>query len=295
MQWEAFDWLLDAALREEKAEQDVTTRPLIDHEAQAGAELVAMGDGVICGLPLAARLAARFDPGLVFEQLKPDGEPIEAGQVVATLRGRAASILTVERPMLNFLQRLSGIATFTSRFVRAVEGTGARIFDTRKTTPGWRKLEKYAVACGGGCNHRMDLNEQVLIKDNHLRLLRAAQKASASDLRECIAEAVRRAREAAQVGMIIEIEVEELEEVEPAAEAGADIIMLDNMSVEQIGKAVARVRRIRGIHSVPLLEASGGIRLDNVRAYAETGVDRISVGALTHSAEAFDLSLQICT
>jgi nicotinate-nucleotide pyrophosphorylase (carboxylating) len=207
---------------------------------------------------------------------------MEPGQEVLVVEGRAATLLAGERTALNFLQRLSGIATTSRAFVRRIEGTGAVILDTRKTTPGWRSLEKYAVSLGGGRNHRTGLYDQALFKENHLALARAA--------REPLGEIVRRAREA--TGAPVEVEVRDLEELRAALEAGAELLLLDNMSLEEMREAVELVRGLPDSDR-PLLEASGGITLETVRAVAETGVDRISVGALTHSPRALDLAMYI--
>ncbi len=281
MEWERFDALLDAALAEDAASRDVTTRALVAPERVVSARVRAGGDGVVCGLPLAQRLAERFDTRIEFDPCARDGEAVAQGAVVAALRGPAASILAVERVMLNFLQRLSGVATLAARFVEAVEGTGAHIYDTRKTTPGWRRLEKYAVRCGGGCNHRMDLGAAVLIKDNHLALAAPGG----------IADAVRKAREACP-DLTVEVEVEDLSQLEGALAAGPDVIMLDNMTPDEVRRAAEMVRR-SGAGAAPAVEASGSITLANAAEYAAAGADRISVGALTHSAPAFDLSLDI--
>lgn len=288
------DWLLDAALREDRADDDVTTRALVSPDLRGDAGVVARRPGVLCGLPVCARLVSRFCTDLEFAARLEDGSAVQADRVVASLRGPVAAILTVERTLLNFLQRLSGIATLTARFVREVQGTAARIYDTRKTSPGWRRLEKYAVSCGGGRNHRMDLSEQVLVKGNHLRALQAAGTAGANGPTARIATAVSRARESSPAGMTVEVEAESMDEVRAAVEAQADIILLDNMTPGQVSEAVALTRGLADEADRPLLEASGGITLDNVRKYAETGVDRISVGALTHSAPALDVSLDLC-
>ncbi|KPK57422.1 MAG: hypothetical protein AMK73_10190 [Planctomycetes bacterium SM23_32] len=283
MDWERFDWLLDAALEEDAARRDLTTSALVADDARAEARVRAGEAGVVCGLPLAERLAARFDDRIAFEQVADDGDPVVPGDVVALLRGPAASMLSIERTMLNFLQRLSGVATMTARFVARVAGTGARIYDTRKTTPGWRELEKYAVRCGGGCNHRMDLEGLALIKDNHLAL--------GAGGREVIGAAVGKLR-ADRPDVQVEVEVEDPSRLGAALAARPDIIMLDNMSPEQVRDAVALIRA-HADAGQPQIEASGSVTLDNVADYAAAGVDRISVGALTHSAPALDLSLDV--
>jgi len=285
--WEDCDPLIDAALEEDCARQDVTTLALVPADRRARARLVAKQDGVICGLPLARRVCERFSDGLRFEACAADGERVRAGSVVARLHGPAAAILSLERTMLNFLQRLSGVATLTAAFVERVSGTGAGIYDTRKTTPGWRALEKYAVRCGGGHNHRMGLSDMILIKDNHLELMGRRPGDP-----EAVAEAVRRARRA-WPDIPVQVEVEGMAQLEAALGAGPDYVLLDNMTPAQTAEAVALVRERCPEGRRPRLESSGGITLANVREYAEAGVDRISLGALTHSAPAFDLSLEI--
>jgi len=285
MEWADFDWLLDAALEEDAARDDVTTRALVPEDREAEAEIRAGADGVICGLPLAGRLVARFDPRISFEECRHDGDHVAHGDVVARLCGPAASILSVERTMLNFLQRLSAVATLTASFVEQVKDTDARIYDTRKTTPGWRRLEKYGVACGGGCNHRMSLSDEALIKDNHLALV-AGQDA------EGVPEAVEKVR-ATFPGLKVEVEVEDFGQLESALAAGPDVILLDNMTPDQVRQAAAQVAAKCAAGRRPLLEASGAITLANVSAYAVAGADRISIGALTHSAPALSLSLEI--
>ncbi len=292
MRWQDYDWLIEAALSEDGARRDVTTGALIDPEQVCEAEVLVGADGVICGLPLAQRVAALFDDRLEFRAVCDDGDLVAAGNVVATLRGPAASVLKIERAMLNFLQRLSGIATLTRRFCEAVDGAGAEILDTRKTTPGWRRLEKYAVRCGGGHNHRMGLDDQVLIKDNHLRLLAERRPVGAQGGAGAISEAILAARHAAP-DKLIEVEVESLAELAEALSGGPDVVLLDNMTPEQVREAAELVRRESPEGGRPLLEASGAINLGNVRAYAKAGADRISVGALTHSAPALDISLRI--
>ena len=287
MNWTEFDPLLDAALEEDAVRRDVTTRALVPEDRQAEARLIAKQDGVICGLPLARRLVERFDARLAFTANACDGDRLCAGAEAARLSGPAAPILSVERTMLNFVRHLSGVATLTAAFVEKVKGTGAGIYDTRKTTPGWRALEKYAVRCGGGHNHRMDLSDMVLVKDNHLELM--GRRPGDPD---AVREAVRRTREA-WPDIPVEVEVENLEQLEAALAARPDFILLDNMSPERTAEAVAFVHEMSTGGPRPQIESSGGIDMSSVRAYAEAGVDRISLGVLTHSAPALDLSLDV--
>jgi nicotinate-nucleotide pyrophosphorylase (carboxylating) len=245
---------------------------VVPEGAQARARIEQRAPGVISGLEVARGVFERVDPSLDFEALAPEGEWREPG-VLAEISGAAASILAGERVALNFLGRLSGVATLTARYVRAVEGTGARILDTRKTTPGLRELEKAAVRAGGAVSHRGGLYDAILVKENHAALAGG------------VGEATRLALERAPAGVMVEVECATLEEVEAAAAAGVPRILLDNMSVEELRRAVG----LAGGRAE--LEASGGITLGGVRAVAETGVDYISVGALTHSAPALDVSL----
>ena len=254
--------LIDRALAEDVGDGDLTTRILVSSDARAKAHIEQREPGVIAGLDVAAAVFARFDVEL---------EP--AKDVVARLEGPAASILTAERTALNFLGRLSGIATLTARYVKAVEGTGVQILDTRKTTPGLRELEKAAVTAGGGTNHRMGLYDAVMIKENHAAIAGG------------LAAATRKAAAEAPDGVEVCVECETPEDVDIAIEAGAGRLLLDNMTPAEVIESVARAGgRAR-------LEASGGIALDNVQEIAETGVDYISIGAVTHSAPALDLSL----
>jgi nicotinate-nucleotide pyrophosphorylase (carboxylating) len=261
------------ALEEDRAFADITTRAIVPAAARARARLVARQPGVIAGIPLVVA-AFRALGDVAARVVIQDGGRVGAGDVVADLTGPARALLSAERVALNFAQRLSGIATLTARYVEAVRGTRARIYDTRKTTPTLRVLEKYAVRCGGGVNHRADLAAAVLIKDNHLTALGGD-----------VALAVRRAREAAGPGIVIEVECDDETQVRAALEARADVILLDNMCLDALRACVALVGG-----RVPV-EASGGVTLDTVRAIAECGVGRISVGALTHSAGALDLGL----
>ncbi|MCH8190590.1 MAG: carboxylating nicotinate-nucleotide diphosphorylase [Chloroflexi bacterium] len=276
---EGVEDLVRRALDEDAAEADVTTQALVGaSETGAGAFLVKAG-GVLAGLPVAEAVFHAVDPSVAFQARTADGQRVRRRHVVATVEGPLASLLAGERVALNFLQRLSGIATLTARYVRAVRGTGAEILDTRKTTPGLRRLEKYAVRMGGGRNHRMDLSDAVLIKDNHLAAIRAQGLT--------IKDAVRRARSQAPPGITVEVEVTSVDESREAVDAGVDVVLLDNMGLDAMRRAVLAAR------GKARTEASGGITLSTVRAVAETGVDFISVGALTHSAKALDISLEI--
>lgn len=266
--------LVRAALEEDGAFDDVTTIATVVSDRRARCRLVARKAGVIAGLPLALEAFRQLNPRVTIRVDGEDGRTVAPGSVFVALSGSARGLLSAERVALNFLQRLSGIATLTAKFVAAVQGTGAKILDTRKTTPGWRSLEKYAVRAGGGSNHRMDLSSAILIKDNHLRALDG-------DLEL----AIRRTRELAPRGTKVEVECDRLAQVRAAIEAGADIVLLDNMKVDEIRRCVELVA------GRAIVEASGGVNLTNVRAIAKTGVDWISVGALTHSAPALDLAL----
>ncbi|MBI5485368.1 MAG: carboxylating nicotinate-nucleotide diphosphorylase [Deltaproteobacteria bacterium] len=267
------DRLIEQALLEDIHTGDITTRAVVPQRRPAEARLIAKEDLVVAGLSIAGRVFARLDPGIIFTPLFEDGKAVLKGSVLATVSGDAADLLMGERVALNLLQRMCGIATLTSRFVEAVSGTKARIVDTRKTTPGLREIEKYAVRTGGGINHRTGLYDGVLIKENHITAAGG------------IAEAISRARAYIPHTLKIEIETETLAQVDEALAAGADIIMLDNMSLDEMRSAVA------AIAGRAQVEASGGVNLDTVRAIAETGVDIISVGALTHSPRAMDISM----
>jgi nicotinate-nucleotide pyrophosphorylase (carboxylating) len=262
------------ALQEDEAFNDVSTLATVLSSRHVRCTVVARRAGVIAGVPLAIEAFRQLDPSVTIRVEAEDGTRVPAGATVLALSGHARGMLSAERTALNFMQHLSGIATLTCRFVDAVAGTPAHILDTRKTTPGWRVLEKYAVRAGGGMNHRLDLRSGVLIKDNHL-----------AAINHDLALAVTRARQLAVPGTPIQVECDTLEQVDAALAAGADCILLDNMSLDQLRDAVQRCR------GRATTEASGGVSLDTVRQIAETGVDRISVGALTHSAPALDLAL----
>ena len=271
--------LILQALTEDGAEADITTLSTVPANQQASGTILTRQAGVIAGLAVAAETFRLFDPQVDVKLLVEDGASVQAGQELLWLSGPARSLLSAERVALNFLGRLSGIATLTACCVSALEGTNARILDTRKTTPGLRALEKEAVRLGGGQNHRFGLNDGVLIKDNHI-------KAAGG-----IAQAIKAARRQAPHLLKIEIECETLAEVEEAVQTGAEVILLDNMSIEQMRSAVEFVRRT---DPRTLLEASGNIGTDTSKlaAVASTGVDFISLGALTHSAPTFDVSLE---
>jgi nicotinate-nucleotide pyrophosphorylase (carboxylating) len=271
--------IVGEALAEDLVSGDVTTEVLIPSELKGKAAILVKRDGVLAGIDVAKEVFRQVDPSLHFKALVKDGAKVGKGKVVATVEGKVANILKAERTALNFLQHLSGIATETARYVDAVSGTKTIITDTRKTIPGLRLLEKYAVCAGGGHNHRLNLGDGVLIKDNHLVALRSSGVG--------LGEAVKKARERAPRAMKVEVEVESVKQAREALSAGADIIMLDNMNVKDMRRVVKLVQ------GRALLEASGGITLDNVRSVAEAGVDLISVGALTHSAKALDISLEV--
>ena len=271
--------IVDRALAEDLGKGDVTTEALISSDQRGTGFIVAKKEGILAGIEVAKQVFHRVDPELKVEILLEDGARVKPGGKVAKVSGSIASILKAERIALNFLQRLSGIASETNRYVERVEGLPVRIMDTRKTTPSLRSLEKYAVRAGGGGNHRMNLGDGILIKDNHLAALRS-QGLNIKDI-------VAKARQNAPQRLPVEVEVGAVSEALEAVEAGANIVMLDNMNLEDMRKAV------KSIHGRALIEASGGITLGNVRAVAETGVDFISIGALTHSATALDISLEL--
>lgn len=267
--------LLELALAEDLGSGDVTSALVIPAGQDGEAVIEARAPLRACGLALAETVFEAVDPGVTFAFARRDGEDVAAGEPLATVFGPVRSLLAAERTALNFLGRLCGVATFTRRFVEAVRGTGAAVVDTRKTTPGWRALEKYAVACGGGVNHRMGLFDGVLLKDNHV--------AAAGG----VAAAVKTAIAGAPPHLVVQVEVESLEDAVAAVEAGARFLLLDNRTPAELRAIAARLR------GRALLEASGGITLANAREIAETGVDRLSIGALTHSAPNADVALEL--
>lgn len=269
-------YLIEAGLKEDIGTGDVTTDTLISPDLQGRGSFIAKENIVICGLPIVTAVFQAVDPAIVCTGESAEGAFVNKGTCFATVRGPFASILKGERVALNFLCHLTGIATLTNAFVRAVEGTVASILDTRKTTPGYRLLEKYAVSCGGGKNHRVGLYDAVLIKDNHI-----------SSAPHSIAELIQKAREKVSQAAFILIEIDSMEQLEHAISARPDIIMLDNMGLQDIHKAREMIPPSIAV------EISGNVTLKNVRDYALCGVERISVGALTHSAPAADISLKI--
>ncbi len=268
------DGLIKSALKEDISSEDVTTNAVIRGKVTGEAELICKQDGIICGLPVFERTFKILDDGVCIEFFKAEGERVKRGETVAKIRGDMRVILSGERTALNFLQRMSGIATYTAQTVKLLEGGKTKLLDTRKTTPNMRIFEKYAVKTGGGCNHRYNLSDGILLKDNHIGAAGGIEKA------------VRMAKEYAPFVRKIEVEVENLEMCRQAVEAGADIIMLDNMSVEEMKKAVAL------IDGRAQTECSGNVTKENIRDIKAAGVDFISSGALTHSAPILDLSLK---
>ena len=271
--------LIDRAIQEDLNIGDATTDALVPDDLQAKAIIHSKGSGVLCGAEVGAAVFRRIDPLLEVEIVLVDGSVVEKGSVILRISGSAATMLKAERTAVNFMQHLSGVATTTATYVEAVKGTGAKIIDTRKTIPGMRSLEKYAVRCGGGRNHRQNLGDGVLVKDNHI----AALKRSGMSL----AEVVLKAHEHASHTIKIEVEVTTIAEAEEALKAGAQLLLLDNMSNREMRNAV-EINEGRA-----LLEASGGINLTTVKEVAATGVNLISVGAITHSAQALDISMDI--
>lgn len=274
LNWKDIDPIIEAGLREDGTDADVTTSSLFDKNEGGKAIIRAKEGGVVAGLPVAERVFQKLDAGVRFVAKAKDGDRITAGQVIAEIEGPKRALLSGERLAVNLLQRMSGIATLAAEYVKEVEGLPVKILDTRKTVPGLRVLDKYAVSAGGATNHRMSLSDLIMIKDNHIKFAGGITKAV-----QTIRKKDKKTR--------LEVETTSLDEVREALAAGADIIMLDNMSIPAMSEAV-RVAKGKA-----QIEASGNVRLDNVREIAETGVDFISVGALTHSVRALDLSMKV--
>ena len=268
--------LISKSIQEDISHGDITTDSLIPPESNGLAVIVAKDSGILAGIHIAIEVFFQIDPDITYNMFVNDGDQVKNGDIVAELKGKTKSLLKAERLALNFLQRASGIATETREYVKEIEGTSARILDTRKTTPGLREIEKYAVTVGGGYSHRFNLSDGVLIKDNHISSLR-------SDL--TLRDIISKARQNTPHTLTIEIEVENYEDAKEAFEGKADIILLDNMTPENMKRVV------ESVDGQCLLEASGGINIDTVRLVAESGVDLISVGSITHSAKSLDISL----
>ena len=275
--------LIDIAVEEDFGLGDVTTEVTIIGEPTAKASLVAREDMVVCGMPVALEVVKRYHAGLVLEVMAQDGSEVKAGAVIGTISGPLKEMLSAERVVLNFLQRLSGMSTTTSQYVKAVAGTKTQVCDTRKTLPGWRELSKYAVRCGGGVNHRHHLGDGILIKDNHVAQF-------GEEFKEILLSMIEKARKYESLQFVaLEVDDIEIQFARALEVEGIDIVLLDNMSPETMKKAV----QMRDASTVgrPLLEASGGITIENIREVAVSGVDRISIGALTHSAVSVDIGL----
>lgn len=274
--------IIHLALSEDIADGDVTGNAVVPTKLKAKAVVSAKEDIILCGAPLAASIFYALDKNANVRIFKKEGSKIKRGETIMEITGSARALLAGERTALNFMQRLSGISTLTGKFKAKTKGTKVKILDTRKTIPGWRLMEKYAVMCGGGTNHRIGLFDMFLIKNNHV------------DIAGSVTEAALRAKASGKKNLKLEIEVRDMNELKEALICGADIIMLDNFTPANIKKALKVARQFKKyIRRLPSFEASGGITLQNIRAYARTGVDLISIGALTHSARAVDIHMQI--
>ncbi|HHT9130616.1 MAG TPA: carboxylating nicotinate-nucleotide diphosphorylase, partial [Candidatus Brocadiaceae bacterium] len=289
------DTLIQLAIQEDIGAGDITTENLIPDNLIVEGAFIAKESGIAAGLPVVKHFFSKLDKNIFYKQWTKEGASISKGETIAALHGTASTLLSGERIALNFLQRLSGIATLTAQFVDRIRPLKTPIMDTRKTIPGWRYLEKYAVAVGGGVNHRMGLYDQVLIKDNHLDIIKNKLLFDVSPHTSAIENAVSVLRQKNKKGILIEVETRTLGEVADALKAGVDIILFDNMDIAQLTEAVKVVKDWKSTRNtpLPLTEASGNITLENVHLVAQTGVDRISVGAITHSVKALDISLEI--
>jgi nicotinate-nucleotide pyrophosphorylase (carboxylating) len=274
MKGHTIDSVIEAALQEDMPQGDITSENVIPVDSRSRAIFLAKENGILAGMDVAKRVFEKIDTGVEFEKIKNDGQKFSDGERLAQLQGSSISLLKGERTALNFLQRMSGIATTTGVFVQALEGTKTKILDTRKTTPGLRDLEKYAVKLGGGQNHRQNLSEMVLIKDNHLKIVGS------------ISEAVKRAKDRVAPGIKVEVEATSLAEVKEAVRSGADMVMLDNMRIDKMKEVVNWVKG-----KVPL-EASGSVTFEKIKEIAALGIDFISVGSLTHSYKSVDISME---
>src|SRR3989339_2194386 len=292
---EKIDALIQMAIKEDIGTGDITTESLIPDSLIVEGVFIAKESGVIAGMPVVEYFFSKLDKGVSLKQNVKDRAFVKKGETIASLKGSAKILLSGERIALNFLQRLSGIATTTAQFVERIKPLKTAIMDTRKTIPGWRYLEKYAVAMGGGVNHRMGLYDQVLVKDNHLDIMKGKLLKNVSANLSTIEKVILTLRKKIKKGILVEVETRTLEEVADALKAEVDIILFDNMNIAQLEEAVKMVKNWKPskVRRKPLTEASGNITLENVRLVAQTGVDRISVGAITHSAKALDISLGI--
>ena len=284
--------IVQLAIKEDIGDGDITSKIFIPDGSKTEGMLIAKEAGVVAGLPVAGYVLSQIDENLILTSNIEDGSRVKKGTIIGSVKGLTLSLLSAERLVLNFLQRLSGIATATNRFAEKIKGYRTQIMDTRKTAPGWRYLEKYAVRVGGGINHRMGLYDQILIKDNHLKAMGTEKE------NDTISRLVKKAREQIKNGTLIEVEVEDLCQIREVMDAGVDIILFDNMEPSKIREAVDIVKEIEknqdaGTGKAILTEASGNITIENVEEYADAGVDRISVGAITHSARALDISFDI--
>jgi len=284
--------IVQLAIKEDIGDGDITSKIFIPDGSESEGMLVAKEAGIVAGLPVAGYVLSQIDENLIFTSNIEDGSMARKGTILGSVKGLTLSLLSAERMVLNFLQRLSGIATSTNMFAEKIKGFRTQIMDTRKTAPGWRYLEKYAVRVGGGINHRMGLYDQILIKDNHLKAMRAEKE------NDTISRLVKKAREQIKNGTPIEVEVEDLCQIREVMDAGVDVILFDNMEPSKIREAVEMVKefensRDAGNGRAILTEASGNITIENVEEYADAGVDRISVGAITHSVRVLDISFDI--
>ena len=283
----SYQSLIEWARQEDLGPADITSQAAVPEDRKGKGALLFREAGVLSGMPVVQEVLRQYDEQLKLEAVFEDGQKIAPTTVVAEVGGPLRSLLSAERVLLNFVQRLSGIATTTAKYIEAVAGTNAQIFDTRKTTPGWRELEKYAVRCGGGCNHRLGLYDAVLIKDNHIKAL------GTGDLRENLTQAIKTIHDYGGQIKFIEVEVDDLQQLQTVLGVeGVDMVLLDNMTTEQLTQAVQLRNKIHPDKRV-LLEASGRITLEKVAQIAQTGVERISVGALTHSVRSLDIGLDL--
>ncbi|MGR3319119.1 MAG: carboxylating nicotinate-nucleotide diphosphorylase [Candidatus Anammoxibacter sp.] len=296
-----FEELVEFAIKEDIGNGDITTNCTIPDNLIISANFIANEPGIIAGLPIVDHIFAKYSGKVCFEVVVEEGNSVTTGDLIARIKGNARIILSNERVSLNFLQRMSGIATLTSMYVKKVSNQGIKIVDTRKTTPGWRYIEKYAVTVGGGYNHRIGLFDQVLIKDNHLIILNSCISSNKEDNAQpeteenLIINTVHSVRKQIPESMLIEIEIDQTDNVKDALESGVDIIMFDNMDSNQITTALQIVRDwlLETKRKRPLIEVSGGVTLKNIDKIAQAGVDRIAIGAITHSVMACDISLEI--